>query len=353
VENLKNHDYLSRPAGTRWLELALLLAGGALLLLATLRLRPGLAALTWVGWLAFLGTLGFETLVHKSILLDVMLPALGASSAFAVVMITAFAESESQRRKLRTEAAKLAGELEAARKIQMGLLPNLSLLAPLEPRCELFAFLEPAFEVGGDLYDYCLLDQDRVFFMVGDVTGKGVPAGIFMAVAKTLIQSLVQRGGQSLAEVISQANREISRNNPEKLNVTLFAGILDIRSGALEYCNAGHHPGRVLSRDGRVTSLHSGENSPICVDPGEPIVEGRFNLKPGDTLFVVTDGVTDAASPTGEAFGSGRFFRLLKDSPPAPAKAFVEKLIGEIRGFTAGSAPVDDITVLAVQWRGV
>ena len=176
-------------------------------------------------------------------------PALALAALFTVMLAVTLTEAESQRRALRRQveqqreaAARLAGELEAARRIQMGTLPRPAAAFPGETRFDLYAMLEPAREVGGDLYDFFRLDDDHLFFMIGDVSGKGLPGSLFMAISKALYKSTALRRHGEVAVMMCEADAEISRDNAEGLFVTVLAGILDARTGELEYCNAGHEP---------------------------------------------------------------------------------------------------------------
>ena len=165
-------------------------------------------------------------------------------------------EAQRQRRALRRQleaereaAARVAGELQAARRIQMGILPAPATVLRGDDRIALYAFLEPARIVGGDLYDFFRLDGDRLFFLVGDVSGHGVAGSLFMAVSKALCKSAALRSGD-LGAMMRESNAEISRDNPEALFVTVWAGLLDARTGRLEYCNAGHEPVWLLGPGG-------------------------------------------------------------------------------------------------------
>src|SRR5207244_4811772 len=150
-------------------------------------------------------------------------------------------ETERQRRVLRDQAAQMAGEVNAARRIQMGLLPDPRELLGDERRFQLAAQLEPARTVGGDFYDCFMLDRRRLFLVVADVSGKGLPAALFMASVKSHLKSAALRGGD-VGEVLTRAQGEIERENPEQLFVTAFAAILDVSNGVLEYSSAGHEP---------------------------------------------------------------------------------------------------------------
>jgi serine phosphatase RsbU (regulator of sigma subunit) len=149
-----------------------------------------------------------------------------------------------QRRRLRLAAARTEGELEAARRIQMGILPNPAGLQG-DGRFDLDALMIPARHIGGDLFDFFQIDAGHLFFSVGDVSGKGMPAALFMALGKSLCKSCALHGEPEIGAIINRTNREISRDNPETLFITLFAGILNLATGELRFCNAGHDENQI------------------------------------------------------------------------------------------------------------
>src|SRR5438105_11179932 len=231
----------------------------------------------------------------SGLLLNVTAPALAAAAVFAALLGATLAEADRQRRLLREAQARVAGELEAARRIQMGLLPVPRALFGAEPRFSIDALLEPARTVGGDFYDCFMLDEHRLFFLVGDVSGKGLAASLFMALAKSLVKSIALRGdGGDPAEVLRSANAEIGRDNPESLFVTVFAAVLDARTGRMRYCNAGHEP-PVLCQPGEAPQrLADCAGPPLCVIADFPYASGELALPPGGWLCAVSDGVTAA-----------------------------------------------------------
>ena len=171
----------------------------------------------------------------------------------------------------------------------------------------------PARETGGDLYDYFRLDERRLFFLVGDVAGKGLSASIFMAVSKALYKSATLRAPDAdIGELMSAANAEVSRDNPEMLFVTAFAGILDLDTGELDYCNAGHeNPCLIHAADATVRRIEDGDGPPLCAMGDFAYRGARYAMRPGELLCVVTDGVTEARNPAGALYGSARVEAVL------------------------------------------
>ena len=354
LESIFDGDLLSRPRAAAWTEAAVLLVAGIGLVL----LVPRLAVRTSAGAFALLMSLlwagGFLAYLRRGLLFDAALPSLALGGLFTAMLVITLAEAESQRRILREQAARVAGELEAARRIQMSSLPQAAKVFPGETRLDLYAFLEPAREVGGDLYDFFALDRDRVFFLIGDVAGKGVPGSLFMAVSKALYKSAVLRQARPVETVMREANAEISRDNAEGLFVTVLAGILDTRTGLLEYCNAGHEPPYLLSSSERlVRRLADGGGPPLCAVDCFPYTASSLRLEPGDTLCLVTDGVTEAAAAGGALYGRERLEALLAKTGPGTRSADVGNAIRqEVARFTEGVEPSDDLAILVVRWKG-
>jgi len=227
-----------------------------------------------------------------------------------------------------------------------------------DPRFSLQALIETAKSVGGDLYDFFKLDADRLFFMVGDVAGKGLPASIFMAVSKALYKSAALRsrleGGAVISEVMGAANAEIARDNPEMLFVTVFAGILDLRSGELHYCNAGHDAPYLLHAQ-RPAPIHleSDSGPPLCVIEGYKYRFERYRMTPGESLCLYTDGVTEAMNAGGELYGRQRLFAALTAARGAgDAVKLVDAVRDDVREFVGTTERSDDLTILTLRWNG-
>jgi serine phosphatase RsbU (regulator of sigma subunit) len=361
IESIFDGTLLARPRWAAWAESAFLLVGG-LLVIVTVPVKRGRTA-----WLVLLPLLalalgGSLALYHWRLLLfDAATPSLGLLATFGFMLAVTLAEAERQRRLLRHQvelqreaAARFEGELSAARRIQLGILPKPSDLLAGERRFSLHIVLEPAREVGGDLYDFFMLDRDRLFFLLGDVSGKGLPGSLFMALSKSLYKSTALRRGAAVATMMQEANGEISRDNPEALFVTVFAAVLDVNTGVLEYCNAGHDRPYVVPRGGgRISQLAEGGGPPLCVLDGFEYTAATHPLQPGDTLCLITDGVTDARNAAGELFGRERLeTRLATSGGTASAASIATAIGGDVTRFVAGSEPADDLAILVVRWDG-
>ena len=361
LECILDGALLTRPPLARAIELAMLAAGGVLLLLAVPRLRPRVSAPLLLGLILLALAGGFHAYRARGLLVDGATPGLGLAVLYTALLAVTLTETESRRRALRRQverqreaAARLAGELEAARRIQMGTLPRPSIVFPGEQRFDLYARLDPAREVGGDLYDFFFLDPDHLFFLIGDVSGKGLPGSLFMAISKALYKSTALRRHGQVAAMMREADAEISRDNTEGLFVTALAGILDARTGALEYCSAGHEPPFLLPRAGRpLMRLTEGGGPPLCAADGFPYDAATRQLEPGDTLCLITDGITEAAAPDGTLYGRPRLEALLGGlAPAASAGEIGEAIRRDVGAFTGDAEASDDMAILVLRYTG-
>jgi serine phosphatase RsbU (regulator of sigma subunit)/CHASE2 domain-containing sensor protein len=363
LENIYDDSLLQRPAFLGNLERGILLACGLILILAVPAVKPRTAALIYAVLIAGLLATGFALYNWQQILVDVAWPAAVCTILFGVMLTGTLAEADRQRRALRQAlevereaAARAAGELEAAQRIQMGMLPPSSAKFYDDARFSLQALIEPAKSVGGDLYDFFKLDADRLFVMVGDVAGKGLPASIFMAVSKALYKSAALRmeHGADIGEVMRAANEEIARDNPEMLFVTVFAGILDLRSGELTWCNAGHDSPFCMRPGQKTPTRLEGESGPpLCVIDDYAYRPERYSLLPGETLCLFTDGVTEAMNAADELYGRQRLLSVLKSSFGATeAIQVVDAVRDDVRAFVLATERSDDLTILALRWNG-
>ena len=364
LENMFDGRVLVRPRWAEWGEAGTLLAAGALVVTLTPAVGVVRAALLALGLGAALLGGSFAAYRELAVLLDGLTPALGLGIVYTATLGGALAEADRQRRALRQRlqeereaAARLAGELEAARRIQLGLLPRPETAFPGEGRFRISAVMEPARVVGGDLFDFFLLEGDRLLFLVGDVSGKGLPASLFMAATKAFYRSISTRHAIELAETMREASAEMGRDNPEAFFVTLVAVVLEVDTGRLWYCNAGHEaPWVVRPTTGAVERLEGGGGPPLCVLEGFAYETATARLEPGDTVLLVTDGLTEAIDPRGDLFGMPRVAALVADAAQAPVRSepaqLVADLVAALRTFREPVEPADDVTLLAVQWLG-
>lgn len=362
LENLYEQSWLARPRAAPALEAALFALLGLALVYVTPRWKPARATLLAVACIALPLAAGVAAFAWLRLVFDAAVPAVALLLLFGVLLVLTLAETTRQRgalqramQKQREQAAYIEGELQAAKRIQLGFLPRPDALEG-EERVEVAARMTPARDVGGDLYDYFLRDGDRLFFLVGDVAGKGLSASLFMAVGKALCKSVTMRSrDMALSDIMRAANAEIARDNPEMFFITAVAGSLDLVSGVLEYCNAGHENPIVLGvTPGACTRLAEGAGPPLCTVDGFAYHGVRRQMLPGEMICVVTDGVADAQDPQGARYGMPRLLALLARlaGPALTAAAVVEAVAADVAAFTAGAQAADDFTVLAVRWNG-
>jgi len=246
---------------------------------------------------------------------------------------------------------RIESELKIAQAIQRSFLPKRFPPFPGRTEFDLYAGLEPAKEVGGDLYDFFLLDEHRLFFSIGDVSGKGVPAALFMAVTKTLMKGVAEQH-LSPAEVLAKVNRELFVDNEQMMFVTLFCGVLDVRTGELQYTNAGHLPPLLVRPSGQADWLDLPKGQVLGIAEAPAYATRTLTLEPLDTLLLYTDGVNEAMNAAKQLFGEERLQAFAQAQAGAGPKELVEALFASVRRFAGGEEQSDDITVLALRYRG-
>lgn len=259
----------------------------------------------------------------------------------------------------KTAAAKAAiqGELNIAAAIQKGMLPKLYPPFPEVEELDVFGTLIPAKEVGGDLFDYFIRDG-KFFFCIGDVSGKGVPASLFMAVLRSLFRN-VSLHATSPAEIASSLNKALSEGNEQNMFCTMFLGVLDYKTGHLRFCNCGHNKPvvRHITADNQFDVHYEQINTNIAVGILDdfPYVEEEAMMKPGEAIFLYTDGVTEAESANKELYGEDRLLQALANARSHnahTAKDFVEAIYNDVESFAEIGYQSDDITMVVVEYKG-
>lgn len=246
---------------------------------------------------------------------------------------------------------RIEGELQVAHDIQMGILPKVYPPFPDRPEFELYAMLQPAKEVGGDLYDFFFLDERHLCFLVGDVSGKGVPASLFMAITKTLIKTKATQG-IAPEEILGSVNQDLSMDNPSLMFVTLFLGILDVRTGKLTYCNGGHNPPYILRADGTIETVATTDGMALGVMEDFAYQSKVLTLGMCDTLILYTDGVTEAMNEHHELFSEQRLEEVLLTSAKALPEELIRNILEAVLEYCRDVEQTDDITMLAIRFNG-
>ena len=240
----------------------------------------------------------------------------------------------------------MRSQLQIAHSIQQGMVPK-DFRSAHDAGLDIFAQMTPAQEVGGDLYDYQVLDNGKIYFGLGDVSGKGIPASLFMAMGKTLIRSAIQRDGDP-ASTLSWVNRQLCSGNDAGLFITALCGVYDPQKHEITVCCAGHNPPFVRHADGTVQMIDiTNGKFPLAITEDVDYENFTIPLPPGSVFFIYSDGVTDAANPAGDYFGEKNLKKYLGLAPGDSVEALVESMMTEIHTFADGAKQSDDITILA------
>lgn len=247
-----------------------------------------------------------------------------------------------------TQLESLKGDLAIAREIQQAILPQVFPPFPdIADQLDIAALMSPAKDVGGDFYDFFRIDDQRIGFVIADVSGKGIPAAIFMAVSRTLIRATGIRGG-SPAECITYSNQLLAEDSVDCMFVTVFYGILNMKTGDVTYCNAGHNPPYVKKRNGQVIQLPLSQDPMAGAIAGIDFHEVQFHLDHGDTMVLYTDGVTEAMNKSFEEFGEQRLENVLKGELQ-DCQQIIETVKTQVEVFVDGAEQSDDITLLTLR----
>jgi len=255
--------------------------------------------------------------------------------------------------KLTTSAKeKIESELKVARDIQMGMIPRKFPAFPDRNEFDIYGFIEPAREVGGDLYDFFFIDDERLCFAIGDVAGKGTPAALFMAITTTIMRAETQIAGLNVSRVIELMNNYLCKNNEGDLFVTLFLGILNTITGEVEYINAGHNYPFVIKKDGAVIELDDTHCIPLGINLDSCKDQNTFKLDYGDTIFLYTDGVSEAFNVESQQYSIEKIAEMLTNNTHNAPYEKVKCIVDDVRRFSHGAEQSDDISMLAIQYFG-
>jgi len=248
------------------------------------------------------------------------------------------------------EKERIKSELELAKKIQNSMLPRTFPPFPDIKSLDIYAVMEPAREVGGDFYDFFLIDNTKLCFSIGDVSGKGVGAALFMVITRTILKNQALLGNQ-LSEVFFRTNNMLCSDNEENMFVTVFMGILDIHSGELEYICAGHNPPLISLNRSAFTYMTLGKSIVMGCFEDIPYESAKITMKAGDILLLYTDGVTEAMNSEGELFNETRTQKAVNSMSHENMEGMVKDIKEQIDDFVLDAPASDDITMLALQIR--
>ncbi len=247
---------------------------------------------------------------------------------------------------------RVESELKIARIIQADFLHKIFPPFPQHKAFDIYASLIPAREVGGDLYDFFFIDDEQLFFSIGDVSDKGIPAALFMAITKTLIKSIAEYE-HNPAKVLERVNNELSLDNESNMFVTVFCGILNIKTGEVSYTNAGHNAPLLIREGQEIQEIYVPKSLALGVAPNVSYVNTKFTLNHNDKLILYTDGITEAMCKNKIIFGLDKFKDILYKSFADTLINISENINDAVKAHAAGAEQSDDITLMIVEWFGV
>jgi len=246
---------------------------------------------------------------------------------------------------------RIESELSIAREIQLGMVPKTFPSFPQYTEFDLYATLMPAREIGGDLYDFFLMDEDHLCFTLGDVSDKGVPSALLMVVTRTLIRTLSEKI-HSPSQMMVSINNILSQDNPRAMFVTLIIGILNIRTGQIRYTNGGHNPPIVIPGEGEAF-YKKGKNEPLVgAMEGMNYTDLEFTLSPGEGFFLYTDGVNEAMDLDGEQYSNQRLLSRIQKYKDAPPDEIIKRILRSIKDHSGIAPQSDDIAMLMIKYNG-
>jgi sigma-B regulation protein RsbU (phosphoserine phosphatase) len=256
----------------------------------------------------------------------------------------------AEQNQSRRDRRKYEKDLKSAREIQAVIVPNQLSLVPGHPAIDLYASLHPAESIGGDFYNYFFIDQNHLLFSIGDVSGKGIPAALFMAVAHTMIKSKATI--LSAKQIVIEVNKELSRQNSNQHFLTLFLGVLDIQYGIINYCNAAHNYPFLVTSDRQLSVLDQTHGLPVGIYSNKSYSGDSIVLREGDMLVLYTDGVTDCKDTKDHSYGTERLTENISNMMELSSKELVSRLLTSLEVFRGKTPQVDDISLMAIRYLG-
>ena len=260
-------------------------------------------------------------------------------------------EHEAELTRITAEKERIGTELSLATQIQAAMLPHVFPPFPDRTDFDLYASMDPAKEVGGDFYDYFLVDGDHLGLMIADVSGKGIPAALFMMASKIILQSVAMLGG-SPGEILTKTNEAICSSNEALMFVTVWVGILEASTGRLTCANAGHEYPVIKRKDGGFALYKDRHGFVLGGMDGIVYKEYEIQLEPGDKLFVYTDGVPEATNLEKEMFGTERMLAALNERPDDAPQDVLKNVRRAVDDFVRGAEQFDDLTMLCLEYKG-
>lgn len=263
-----------------------------------------------------------------------------------IVEVLALKQAELDREKLSI----IERELNVAYQIQSSMVPRNFPAFPDRDEFDIFAKMYPAKHVGGDFFDFFLIDDYHLYFVIGDVSGKGVPAALFMAMSRTLIKAIALKGVPPDI-CLDDVNKILNLDNESSMFVTVFAGVLNTFTGEVKYCNAGHNPPYLIKKDGGVEELESTNSIALAITAEENLFSSKsIMLHPGDAIFLYTDGVTEATDSENILFSDDRLHNFLKTVSESSPTDIVNNVIEQVNAYSSDVMQADDITAMCFKF---
>ena len=255
------------------------------------------------------------------------------------------------KRNMRKEQERIAKELTTARQIQSSALPHVFPPFPDKKEIELYASMDPATDVGGDFYDFFLLDEDHLCLMIADVSGKGIPGALFMMISKRVLEDFA-KSEHDVKTILEKANETLCDNNQAEMFVTVWLGVLELSTGKLTAANAGHEYPAIGKNGGGFELFKDKHGFVIGGMEGSRYREYELQLSPGDKLFVYTDGVPEATDEGGELFGTERMVEALNTCAEESPEEILRRVRIAVDAFVGDAEQFDDLTMLCIEYRG-
>lgn len=289
--------------------------------------------------------------VHQTweIIKSAIIP-MACANAVGIAIFIFIARNLVKERKIEAEKAKIDHDLRIAHDIQMGIIPKIFPPFPECPEFDLFAIIKPAKEVGGDLYDFFFLDDRHLCFYVGDVSGKGVPASLFMAVTKTLVKAHAQQD-MLPSDILFKVNNMLCEENESSMFVTVFLGILDIQSGEVQYANGGHNIPYIVHKEGSITKITNTQGIALGVLENFEFETKSLLMKQDDQIFIFTDGVHEATNENDDQFTLALLEQELSECHDYTPKQTTMRIVQKVYDFQGDAVQFDDITILNLHYR--
>lgn len=351
VDAILNNQWLSRPGWAKALEWTLALSLVALLAIAGLGIAKWLIVPVLAS-AAVLPAASYIAYAGNGLLLDPARPLLIALCAGIALVLVRYALTFKELVEKRIVTAEQEKENDSARKLQLTMVPSAARLAKLGTRTEIGAVLEPAKSVGGDFYDAMELEGNRLAFLVGDVSGKGLRAALFMALSKSVSKNNLMRSSGDLEAAVRQVNADLMAEEDEEMDLTMLVGIIDCSTGMIEMVNAGHEDPMLVRTDGSVEVVKMVGGLRLRTIDDFPYSVETLQLQPGESLVIITDGATDAMNVKEDRFGLDRVLEALSEEGKTSAPERARHIATKVRAFERGMDPADDLTILALRYLG-